>query len=91
MTSFSVSLLTFRIRKCVTSILFADEEYNSMLAFSRMTGKFISHKINFNSIKMSSTTQSLSTIITKLNSFAPISLAQNWDNVGLLIEPYTPK
>lgn len=62
-----------------------------MLAFSRQTGKFISHKIQFNLIRMSSTTQSLPTIVAKLNSFAPIPLAQSWDNVGLLIEPYTPK
>lgn len=43
---------------------------------------------NFNTVKMSN---SLSTIVEKLNSFAPIKYAESWDNVGLLIEPATPK
>jgi hypothetical protein len=34
---------------------------------------------------------SLNNVITKLNNFAPKSLAESWDNVGLLIEPVTKK
>jgi len=30
-------------------------------------------------------------IVKKLQEFAPLKLAEKWDNVGLLIEPYTPK
>jgi dinuclear metal center YbgI/SA1388 family protein len=34
---------------------------------------------------------SLDNVITKLNNFAPKSLAEPWDNVGLLVEPVTKK
>lgn len=34
---------------------------------------------------------SLGDIVEKLNSFAATKTAENWDNVGLLIEPATPK
>lgn len=34
---------------------------------------------------------SLSGIVGKLNDFAAIKTAGSWDNVGLLIEPATPK
>ncbi|XP_026477816.1 NIF3-like protein 1 [Ctenocephalides felis] len=34
---------------------------------------------------------SLQQVIKKLNDFAPLTLAESWDNVGLLIEPATPK
>lgn len=49
------------------------------------------HKSTYllNSTKMSG--QNLNEIIEKLNDFAPESLAEKWDNVGLLIEPYTVK
>lgn len=49
------------------------------------------HKTSYllNSRKMSG--QKLSEVIQKLNDFAPESLAEKWDNVGLLIEPYTVK
>lgn len=43
----------------------------------------------FNSRKMSG--QKLSEVVQKLNDFAPESLAEKWDNVGLLIEPNTVK
>lgn len=33
----------------------------------------------------------LSDIIEKLNLFAPEKYAESWDNVGLLIQPTTPK
>lgn len=34
----------------------------------------------------------LSSIVSKLNDFAPLSLAENsWDNVGLLVEPSKPR
>lgn len=33
---------------------------------------------------------SLGGIVEKLNGFAAIKTAENWDNVGLLIEPSTP-
>lgn len=33
----------------------------------------------------------LDDVITKLDSFAPKSLAESWDNVGLLVEPVTKK
>lgn len=34
---------------------------------------------------------SLTEVVQKLNAFAPLTLAESWDNVGLLIEPATPK
>jgi hypothetical protein len=34
---------------------------------------------------------SLNDMITKLDNFAPKSLAESWDNVGLLVEPVTKK
>lgn len=34
---------------------------------------------------------SLNDVITKLDNFAPKSLAEPWDNVGLLVEPVTKK
>jgi len=34
---------------------------------------------------------SLNEILFKLNEFAPENLAECWDNVGLLIEPYTSR
>lgn len=33
----------------------------------------------------------LAVVVEKLNDFAPENLAEKWDNVGLLIEPYTKK
>lgn len=49
------------------------------------------HKTSYllNSTKMSG--QTLNEIVKKLNDFAPETLAEKWDNVGLLIEPYTVK
>lgn len=32
----------------------------------------------------------LSQVTQYLTSFAPLSLAEQWDNVGLLVEPITP-
>lgn len=32
----------------------------------------------------------LNEIVNRLTSFAPLSLAEDWDNVGLLIEPSAP-
>lgn len=32
----------------------------------------------------------LKEVVKKLNQFAPTSLAEKWDNVGLLIEPSSP-
>lgn len=32
----------------------------------------------------------LSQVVQFLTSFAPLSLAESWDNVGLLVEPCTP-
>lgn len=32
----------------------------------------------------------LSQVVQFLTSFAPLSLAESWDNVGLLVEPRTP-
>lgn len=34
---------------------------------------------------------SLNDVIAKLDNFAPKSLAESWDNVGLLVEPVTKK
>lgn len=49
------------------------------------------HKTSYllNSTKMSGHT--LKEIVQKLNDFAPEELAEKWDNVGLLIEPFTVK
>ncbi|XP_071519074.1 NIF3-like protein 1 isoform X1 [Panulirus ornatus] len=33
----------------------------------------------------------LTEVVKQLNSLAPTSLAESWDNVGLLVEPYTKK
>ena len=33
----------------------------------------------------------LDDVVSCLNSFAPLPLAADWDNVGLLIEPSTPR
>lgn len=33
----------------------------------------------------------LAVIVEKLNEFAPENLAEKWDNVGLLIEPFTKR
>lgn len=33
----------------------------------------------------------LKKVVSRLNSFAAPSLAEAWDNVGLLVEPYTKK
>lgn len=33
----------------------------------------------------------LDVVIAKLNSYAPTSLAESWDNVGLLLEPYSKR
>lgn len=35
--------------------------------------------------------KSLGEIVDKLEGFASIKTAENWDNVGLLLEPATPK
>ena len=35
-------------------------------------------------------TMDLNEVVTRLNEFAPLHLAQNWDNVGLLVEPSQP-
>ena len=32
----------------------------------------------------------LKEVVTRLNGFAPLHLAENWDNVGLLVEPSQP-
>lgn len=32
-------------------------------------------------------TMDLKEVVTRLNGFAPLHLAENWDNVGLLVEP----
>ena len=34
---------------------------------------------------------SLNSIVSELNRLAPLSLAESWDNVGLLVEPSTHK
>lgn len=34
---------------------------------------------------------SLNDVIAKLDNFAPKSLAESWDNVGLLVQPITKK
>lgn len=33
----------------------------------------------------------LNEVIKELEDFAPKKLAENWDNTGLLVEPYTPR
>ncbi|KAH8351445.1 hypothetical protein KR059_002622 [Drosophila kikkawai] len=35
--------------------------------------------------------QKLATVVKELENFAPVKLAEAWDNVGLLIEPYREK
>ena len=36
---------------------------------------------------MSSIPLTLNSVVTELNKLAPLSLAESWDNVGLLVEP----
>lgn len=48
-----------------------------------------SNYLKFNNTRRKMAT--LSSIVSKLNDFAPLSLAESWDNVGLLIEPATPR
>ena len=60
-----------------------------MVAFTT-SFKFAFNKLpHFSYKKMSSF--SLSDVVSKLNEFAPLSLAEKWDNVGLIVEPYTPR
>ena len=33
----------------------------------------------------------LKEVVKKLNDLAPVNLAESWDNVGLLVQPSTPK
>lgn len=39
----------------------------------------------------SSTGSTLKSVVARLNDLAPLALAESWDNVGLLVEPSTPK
>ncbi|KAK3793017.1 hypothetical protein RRG08_032279 [Elysia crispata] len=48
-----------------------------------------SHRRHF--IRQNSTMNSLDTVVAKLKKLAPLHLAGNWDNVGLLVEPSAPK
>lgn len=63
-----------------------------MLANSRrvFSQQIKSDKIVFKQFR-GLTMSSLATIVEKLNNFAPVQFAEKWDNVGLLIEPATPK
>lgn len=62
-----------------------------MLKYSRFAGQtfFVYRKIQFST--MASSKHSLSQVVQKLTEFAPLNLAEKWDNVGLLIEPNTPR
>lgn len=55
---------------------------------------FAALKILFKNIYLSAacyhSTMDLKEVVTRLNGFAPLHLAQNWDNVGLLVEPSQP-
>lgn len=55
-----------------------------------MSDRIIKHLIGrkFSSSNMAN---SLGEIVHKLNGFASEKVAESWDNVGLLIEPATPK
>lgn len=62
------------------------------LKVAKYQASFTSCTLNFRSLSIEqSPNMNLGDVIVKLNEFAPISLAESWDNVGLLIEPYTPK
>ncbi|XP_041349726.1 NIF3-like protein 1 [Gigantopelta aegis] len=50
----------------------------------------ISNHIVQYSVSSSKSEMDLKKVINKLNDFANISLAENWDNVGLLVEPSPP-
>uniref|UniRef100_A0AAG5DNP1 NIF3-like protein 1 n=1 Tax=Anopheles atroparvus TaxID=41427 RepID=A0AAG5DNP1_ANOAO len=47
-----------------------------------------SGRLCFASHTMQSTSASLKQVIEKLQEFAPESIAEKWDNVGLLVEPF---
>lgn len=53
----------------------------------KLTNFLIKKKFNTSA----SMANSLGAIVDKLNNFAAIKTAESWDNVGLLIEPATPK
>lgn len=60
----------------------------------RRVGGLVKHLItkNYsNNIAMAKNGVSLQKVITELEELAPLKYAESWDNVGLLIEPYTPK
>lgn len=54
---------------------------------SRFTNFLITRQLNTSATMANS----LGAIVEKLNNFAAIKTAESWDNVGLLIEPATPK
>lgn len=61
------------------------------MIFKRTLYRNLANLYNKSAQKMSSNTKfDLKNIVTKLEEFAPIKYAETWDNVGLLIEPYTP-
>lgn len=60
--------------------------------------QLLRHSVLIDKVKLSTSLQarnctmsSLTSIVEKLNGFAPEKYAETWDNVGLLIEPATPK
>lgn len=52
---------------------------------------FLSDKLLSTQFRGLTMSKSLTAIVEKLNGFAPERFAEKWDNVGLLIEPATPK
>lgn len=62
-----------------------------MLSFlNRLTRKPFLHLLDItNTAAMSSLT--LTSVVACFNRIAPLTLAEPWDNVGLLVEPFTPK
>lgn len=58
-----------------------------MLLFGLLSNKVGLPKILISRFCSMASEMKLSEVVAKLNLFAPESLAESWDNVGLLLEP----
>ena len=56
----------------------------SSVIFQRLFKNFCASRAGYHNA------MDLNKVVTKLNDFAPLQLAEKWDNVGLLVEPSLP-
>ena len=57
---------------------------------ARTSGQLYEATVPAKQLPPSATSMQLSSVVRKLNGFAPTSMAGSWDNVGLLVEPSPP-